>query len=132
MKVLIADDQAEVRSALKVLFEHISGGYDIDEANEVEAMLHKTEYNQPDMILMDWELSNRPMAAFVPILRRLARGMAIIALSGRPEASKEASEAGVDAFVSKGEGPGRLLDVINRARIEADKKAAEEKQPAGD
>jgi DNA-binding NarL/FixJ family response regulator len=36
----------------------------------------------------------------------------IIALSGRPEASKAALAAGVDAFVSKGENSEKLLEAI--------------------
>jgi hypothetical protein len=36
----------------------------------------------------------------------------VIALSGRPEAQKAALDAGADFFVSKGESPERLLDVL--------------------
>jgi len=117
MKVLIADDQAEVCSALKVLFQHLEGNYDIDEANELESMLYKVQYNQPDMLLLDWELSNMSMGDLIPRLRKLASRMFIIAMSGRPEALKEATDAGVNIFVSKGENPGRLLDVINDIRM---------------
>jgi DNA-binding NarL/FixJ family response regulator len=113
MRVLIADDQAEVRSALKVLLEqekHICLFY---EAEGISEMLLKTECMQPDLILLDWELSSKAMTQVVPILRQLDPGVIIIALSGRPEASDKALKAGVDAFVSKGETAEKLLKAIN-------------------
>lgn len=113
MKVLIADDQAEVRSALKVLLEHESGSYTLDEAEEINSLLLKAEHTCPDLVLLDWELSNRLMTHIVPILRQLVPGLRIIAMSGRPEAAKAAMEAGVDAFVSKGENSDRLLGTIH-------------------
>lgn len=113
MKVLIADDQAEVRSALKVLLEQENGLYILDEAEEINSLKLKVEYIHPDLVLLDWELSNQSMAPMVPVLRQLVPGLRIIALSGRPEAAKAAMEAGVDMFVSKGENSDRLLDAIN-------------------
>lgn len=113
VKVLIADDQAEVRSALKVLLEHEEGIGALDEAEDISSMLLKVENGCPGLLLLDWELSNQLMADTVPILRRLVPELRIIALSGRPEAAKAAIEAGVDTFVSKGENSDRLLDAIH-------------------
>jgi DNA-binding NarL/FixJ family response regulator len=39
----------------------------------------------------------------------------VIALSGRPEARRAALDAGVDAFVSKGDPPERLLSMLEAA-----------------
>ena len=113
MKVLIADDQAEVRSALKVLLEHDNGQYVLDEAEEITSLLLKAEYEEPDLLLLDWELSNQPMADIVLTLRQHFPGLKIIALSGRPEAADASKAAGVDVFVSKGENSDRLLDAIH-------------------
>ena len=112
MKILIADDQAEVRSALKVLLEQEYRDYDFDEAEDINSLLRKIEMNRSELVLLDWELSNQLMADMIPILRQLVPALRIIALSGRPEAAKAALEAGVDAFVSKGENSDRLLDTI--------------------
>ena len=113
MRVLIADDQLEVRSALRILIEHVDGLFEIDEAEDTKIMLYKVELTHPDLLLLDWELSNQSMTSVIPALRKLAPGLKIIAMSGRPEASRAAKEAGIDVFVSKGENAGRLLEVLN-------------------
>ena len=92
MKILIADDQAEVRSALKVLLEQENELYTFDEAEEISCLMRKIEMNRPDLMLLDWELSNQPMSAMVPVLRQLVPELRIIAMSGRPEAAKAALE----------------------------------------
>lgn len=116
MRVLIADDQAEVRSALKVLLEQENELYVLDEAEEINSLLLKVQNSCPDLVLLDWELSHQSMVNTVPILKKLVPTLRIIALSVRPEAAKAAMEAGVDAFVSKGENSDRLLDTINEMK----------------
>jgi DNA-binding NarL/FixJ family response regulator len=117
MRVLIADDQAEVRSALRVLLEQENEFYVLDEAEDVNSLLVKVKNGQPELVLLDWELSKRTMAETIPLLRQLIPGLSIIALSGRPEAKKAAIGAGVDMFVSKGENSDRLLDAINAIKV---------------
>ncbi len=72
MRVLLADDQAKVRSARRLLLKHQSG---------------------------------------IQIL-----GKAVVALSGRPEARQAALDAGVDAFVSKGDPPELLLKAMDKCK----------------
>lgn len=112
MKVLIADDQAELRSALKILLEQENETYLFEEADKLNSLLRIVESNAPDLLLLDWELSGRSMANNITLLRQLGPNMKIIALSCQPEAFRAALEAGVDAFVSKGENPDKLLKSI--------------------
>lgn len=114
MRVILADDQIEVRLALKILLEQESGLDIVGEADELGSLLIKTEECRPDLMLIDWELSNLRVSDIIPVLRYLQPKLRIIALSGRPEASSAATAAGVDAFVSKGENPDKLLEAIYR------------------
>lgn len=113
MRILIADDQGDVRSALRVLLEHEDGCFIIDEAEDIESLYLQLERLKPELLLLDWELSNRDMAGDVARIRRTAPGTGIIALSVRPEAQADAMAAGADAFVSKGDNSDRLMSVIN-------------------
>jgi len=112
MKILIADDQADVRNALKLLLEQVEGSFLIYEADDMDSLYSQLERLKPDLLLLDWELSDRNMADSVPQMRKLAPGISIIALSVRPEAEDMAKAAGANAFVSKGDNSDRLLSVI--------------------
>lgn len=124
MRVLIADDQAEVRSALMVLLGHTDGDFVFDEAGDIAGLFEKAEAFRPDIILLDWELSGSSMWDEVSSLRKLVRGVSIIALSVRPESARTARAAGVDAFVSKGENSDVLLTTIHKVKQETGQSAS--------
>jgi len=111
MRVLIADDQPSVRSALKLVLEQqgIDVAGDVSDSGELLAWL-KT--NQADLLLLDWELPNQPGKEIIPILRALYPGLVVIVLNSRPQTRIEAISAGADGFVSKGDPPEYLLSLL--------------------
>lgn len=109
MRVLLADDEARVRSALKLLLEQQPDLHVIGEAEESASLLAEVRATQPDAVLIDWELPGTPAAELVAVLQSLAPALLIVALSGRPEARQAALKAGADHFVSKVEPPERVL-----------------------
>lgn len=118
MKVLIADDKAEVRSALSLLIEQEEGLTVAAVAADTLSLISKIQTMQPDVILLDWELPGLETlkAAGIDIRQALEshrEGLIIVALSGRPDARQAAMAAGVDLFVSKGDAPVRLLDALH-------------------
>ena len=137
MRIFIADDWPKVRSALRLLLEQDPELSVVGEATEAEGLLAQVRAIRPDLVLIDWELpgmqaanlsTSVARAEFVPgkvegskhsghhllpALRALCPRLSVIALSGRPEARRAALAAGVDAFVSKGDPPDRLLEAVN-------------------
>lgn len=113
MRMLIADDQHQVRSALRLLLEQQPDLNVIGEAVDAQGLLDWVRAVCPDMVLLDWELPELPRDDVVSALRALCPHLLVIALSGRPEARQAAVDAGVDAFVSKGDPPERLLAAVN-------------------
>ena len=115
MRVLIADDQPSVRSALKLVLEQqgIDVAGDVSDSRELLAWL-KT--NQADLLLLDWELPNQPGKKIIPILRARYPRLAVIVLNSRPQTRTEAISAGADGFVSKGDPPEYLLSLLSIAR----------------
>ncbi len=112
MRIILADDQFEVRSGIKILLGQESDVDIIGEAEELGSLLTQTKERNPDMVLLDWELSNLKVSDIIPVLRMLHPDIKIVALSSRPESLNSALAAGVDAFVSKGDQPEKLLDTI--------------------
>ena len=120
MRIFLADDQARVRSALRLLLEHEPGLRVVGETDKVDGLLAQLKAVKPDLILLDWELPDPSVAYASPdpgrrilsVLRSHYPYLQVIALSGRPEARQAALAAGADAFVSKGDPPERLLSTL--------------------
>lgn len=116
MRILLADDQQRVRFALRVLLERQSGFEISGEAADAVELLVEAMNACPDLVLLAWDLPGLSELDLVPALRRVCPDVGIIALSGRSEARRAALKAGVDAFVSKGDPPERLLAAIEDHR----------------
>lgn len=114
MRILIADTQPKVRFALQVLLQRQPDLEVVGEAMDAESLLEQAEAVCPDVVLLGWELPGMGMDRLVPALREHCAGVLVIALSGRLEAHRAASEIGVDAFVSKSSPPDQLLAAITQ------------------
>jgi DNA-binding NarL/FixJ family response regulator len=114
MRILLADAQAKVRFALRVLLERQPGLEVVGEAASVEELLARMTDSCPDVVLLDWNLAGPAVTSLMLALRRDCPDAGIIVLSGRPETREAALAAGADAFVSKGNPPEHLLAAITR------------------
>jgi DNA-binding NarL/FixJ family response regulator len=136
MRVFLADKQAKVRSALRLLLEQEPGLSVVGEAAEAEGLLAQVQRTRPDLVLLDWELPRLQVTDSLTTLRHgsgdvpsspkgqtsgqhllsalhsLGCHLKVIALSGHVEAREEALTAGADAFVSKGDPPEQLLTTL--------------------
>jgi len=113
MRILIADPQAKVRFALRVLLERQPGLEVVGEATNAEDLLAQPALSCADLVLVDWNLASAA-AGLLLAVHRDRPGLEVIVLSGRPEAREAALAAGADAFVSKGDAPAHLLAAIAR------------------
>ncbi len=118
MHIVIADNQAQHRTALRLLLEAEEGMRVVGEADEAELLLATVGLTHPDLVLLDWALPGLRSTALLPALRLLSPGVKIIALGGRAETQQIALTAGVDGFISKGDPPERVLTTL-RAIISA-------------
>lgn len=116
MRVLVADNQAKVRSALRLLLEHQPDVETLGEAVDATGLLDWVKATHPDLVLLDWELPGLPPDTLLSLLRSHHPGLHVIALSGRPETGQAALRAGADAFVSKGDPPEVLITTIEAFR----------------
>jgi DNA-binding NarL/FixJ family response regulator len=112
MRVIIADDQPEVRSALRLLLEEKPGVKIVDEASSSYELLKKVRETCPELILLDWELPGTAPVELISLLQARCQRLAIIALSSRPQMRKAALEAGVQDFICKSDPPEDLLNAL--------------------
>ncbi len=70
MRILLADDQSEVRSALHLLLEQEAGLTIVEEVSEADELLAQVEMTCPDVVLLDWELPGLQASVVVPSLTR--------------------------------------------------------------
>ncbi|MEJ2736032.1 MAG: response regulator, partial [Anaerolineae bacterium] len=94
MRVLLADDQAKVRSALRLVLQQQPDIEILGEAVDTTGLLDWVKAVEPDVILLDWELPGLPTTTLLPVLHDRQPSVHVIALSGRPEARQAAQEAG--------------------------------------
>lgn len=126
LRVLLADDKASLRSAMRLLLEQDPDWEIVGEAAEVRGLLAKTDSAHPHLILLDWELPGLPKSPvgqhdLLGRLHTLHPCTHVIVLSGRPEAEAVALAAGADVFVSKAAPPEALLAALHQIKTDHDR-----------
>lgn len=113
MNVILADDEPQVRSAVRLLLEQESQVQIAGECDDLAALMSALPGVEPDLLLVDWEMSGAfPRSELIRRLRQQYPHLKVIAMSGRPEARAQAFLAGADGFVSKGDPPEALLMAV--------------------
>jgi DNA-binding response OmpR family regulator len=113
-KVLIADDQANMRQLVRLTLE--TGHFEIFEAPDGDAALEVARREQPDLVFLDWTM---PGLAGVEVCRALRDdprfdGMRIVMLTARSQTDdrETAHEMGADDFITKPFSPIQLLEKV--------------------
>lgn len=114
MRVIVADEHREVRSALRVLFEQEQLKL-VGEADDAESLLAAVSRHTADVLLLDWGLLGAGTSVAIDTIWSLAPTLRIVARSSRPEAKGAALNDGVDVFVTQADSPEQLLRAIEKA-----------------
>lgn len=114
MRIVLADNQVDVRSALRFLLNHQLGWRVVGEAVDMDSLWAELEASRPDLLLVEWAVLGANRNTTLPALLARFPYLRVIVMSGQAEARRPALEAGAHAFVSKGDPPDRLLDTLNR------------------
>ena len=111
-KVLLVDDDAMIRSFLKLHFE--GHEFEVELAKDGKDALSKSAANVQDLIVLDM---NMPVMTGWDAAKELKKdGAPIIALTAQKthDDPVAAHEAGCDTFVEKPIDPARLLEAVKR------------------
>jgi DNA-binding NarL/FixJ family response regulator len=113
-RVLVADGDPTVRSALRLVLCQAVGLNVVEEASDAAHLLVAAAASAPDLVLLDWNLPGWHPDEALTALRAGAPGATVVVLSTRPEPRRRALAAGADAFVCKADGPTLLLATLER------------------
>jgi DNA-binding NarL/FixJ family response regulator len=111
-KILIADDQPQVCSALRLLLEQQPFINVVGEISNNDELINWLLKNEADMVLLDWEIPGIPSQDIIPVLRSTFPKLATVVLDSKPQTEKQAFKVGAAGFIGKNEPPDRLLATI--------------------
>lgn len=120
MRIILADDQSKVLFALHILLERNPDLAIVGEASNANELMNLISSSDPDLIILDWQLPGLNQIGYLTAIRDRCPNLIVVVLSGRPELSQAALDAGADAFVSKIDPPERLIGTISRFASTAD------------
>ena len=113
-RFLLADDNSDLRSALRLMLETRLDAPLVFEAADHAHLIDQSMAHQPDCLILDWELPGFDDPKCLTALRDLLPELKIIVISARPEAAAAAAAAHADAFISKTDPPAEILTAIHR------------------
>lgn len=111
-RIVVADSDANVRSALGLLLEQEPGARVVGETADADHILPCVVQNQADLALIDWDMLEQNAMRLLTSLRASRPEIIVVALSVQPEARSRAINAGIDAFVCKAESPSTVLSTL--------------------
>jgi two-component system response regulator DesR len=112
VRIVLADDEGKVRSALRLLLEQEPDFQVVGETESVEGLLQAADKITPDVLLLDWELPGLPPEQLLRLLKLGFPSLKVMAMSAWPQAEQQAVAAGADAFLSKSKPPRQLPQTI--------------------
>ena len=125
-RILIADANLKVRTALRLVVEHDSSTQAAAEAKDATELFRILSGRCADIALVDVELPQAgetgelercSFAELVAAIYRLCPAMKVIALSSQPTDENMSLSAGADGFICKSDPPDALLALLDQVDV---------------
>lgn len=118
IKIVLADDHAVVRSALRLLLDAEQDLEVVAEAGDVGAATLELERHRPNVLILDLHMPDGPSVAAVPRLREASpeTGIVVLTMQREPSYAREALRSGVLGYVLK---EAIDEDLVNAVRLAA-------------
>ncbi len=113
LNILIVDDQFRARRSVRALLSTWTRIAEVREASNGREAVHLVEQLPPDLVLMDVRMPEMDGLQATRQIKARWPQIKVIVLSMYLEHRDAALAAGADAFVSKGEAPDTLLNVLS-------------------
>ena len=121
ISIVLADDHAVVRSALRLLLESEDDFEVVAEAGDIDSTVRYVRGHQPDVLILDLNMPGGPSLRAVPEMREAApeTGIVVLTMQNEPAYARQAMQQGVLGYVLK-----EAVDeeLVNAVRLAADGK----------
>jgi DNA-binding NarL/FixJ family response regulator len=117
LRIFVACPDMRLRTALFQFLEREHGMNVVGLSDRLPGLFSQLEGSQPDVLLLDWELSAQPIEELLTKFHNLESRPEVIILSARPNEKEKIMAAGADHFIPKDAPPDELLPILNRIRL---------------
>jgi len=117
IRIVLADDHAVVRSALRMLLEAERDLQVVAEAGDVDSTVRYVRGHTPDVLILDLNMPGGPSLRAVPEIRRMSAETRIVVLTMQsdPVFAREAMQAGVLGYILKDAADSELVKAVRLA-----------------
>ena len=112
MRVLLATTHPQFRWALRTVLGEEPALEVVGEVSASRSLLSQAKALHPDLILVDWDLLEKPQARSLAALHNGHAPCGILVVSEQPESREAALSAGADAFLCKCDPPDQFLATL--------------------
>ncbi len=112
IRILLADDNSALRSALALLLETRLNASIVGESYSMENLLANLPVSRPDIVILDWELPGTPKDNRIDFLHKIYPDLKVVVIGSQPEIVQQSLAVHADAYISKSEPPEQMVQVL--------------------
>jgi two-component system NarL family response regulator len=116
LRVLVADDEADIRLLLRLRLGLCDEFELVGEAADGLGAAQQAAEQHPDVVVLDWRMPGLSGLEAIPLIRRASPGSHILMYTSRPsrQADEEALAVGADGYLEKTAGTDALVAAIKQ------------------
>jgi two-component system, NarL family, response regulator NreC len=117
IRIVLADDHAVVRSALRMLLDAEPGLEVVAEAGDVDGAIRYLRGHRPEVLILDLNMPGRASLEALPDIHEASPGTQIVVLTmqSEPAFAREAMQAGVLGYILKEAADTELVKAVRLA-----------------
>ena len=117
ISIVLADDHAVVRSALRMLLDAEADFHVVAEAGDAESASRYVLGHKPSVVVLDLNMPGRPSLEVIPEIRERSPATEIVVLTMQddPAFARQAMQAGVRGYVLKEAADAELVHAVRLA-----------------